>query len=94
MVGSESNIEPMESNGSAASTNVSAKPRVLVEAINREPIYIGERNHSKIESFKSSGDWYQAFEASIPLKLIDYREFEGRIKKLVYGRDTISIRQL
>ena len=87
-------MEPMATNGSAASTNVSAKPRALVEAINRESIFVGERNRSKIESFKSSGDWYQAFEASLPLQLIEYREFEGRIKKLVYGRDTISIRQL
>ena len=93
VAGSESNMEPMATNGSAASTNdVSAKPRVLVEAINRESIYINEKNRSTIESFKSSGDWYQAFEASIPLQLIEYREFEGRIKKLVYGRNTISIR--
>lgn len=31
-----------------------------------------------------SGDVYQAFEAGIPLQLINYYEFEGRIKKLVY----------
>ena len=28
------------------------------------------------------------------MQLIDYREFEGRIKKLVYDRHTITIRQL
>jgi len=28
------------------------------------------------------------------LQLIEYREFEGRVKKLVYGKTTISLRQL
>jgi len=40
----------------------------------------------------AAGDVYQAFEAGIPLQLIEYREFEGRIKKLVYGKSTVSIR--
>ena len=30
----------------------------------------------------------------MPLTTIDIREFEGRLKKLVYGKDTISIRQM
>ena len=85
-------MEPMASDGSAASTNVSTKPKAMVEAIPRESIFIAEKHKSKIQSFTSSGDWYQAFEAGIPLQLIEYREFEGRIKKLVYGRDTVSIR--
>jgi hypothetical protein len=33
----------------------------------RTPVYIQEKNKSKIASFKSSGDIYQAFEAGIPL---------------------------
>lgn len=67
---------------------------IIIETVKRVPIYVGEKNKSKINSFTKSGDVYQAFEASIPLQLIDYREYEGRVKKLVYGRDTISIRQL
>lgn len=37
---------------------------------------------------------YKQLEAKLPLTTMDIREFEGRIKKLVYGKDTISIRQL
>ena len=66
----------------------------MAEAVSRTPIFINEKNKSKIDSFTSSGDLYQAFEAGIPLQLIDYREFEGRVKKLVYGRNNITIRQL
>lgn len=49
-------------------------------------------NRKKIESFMSSGDLYRAFEHGIPLQLIEYREFEGRVKKLCYGKDTVSVR--
>ena len=65
---------------------------IKIESIKREPLYVGEINRSKIDSFTKSGDVYQAFEVSIPLQLINYREFEGRIKKLVFDRSTISIR--
>ena len=64
----------------------------MIESVKRDPIYVAEKNKSKIKSYESSGDIYQAFEASIPLQLIEYREFEGRVKKLVYGRETITIR--
>ena len=58
----------MATNGSAASTNVSAKPRgALVEAIKWEPVYIAEKNRQLVDQLTSSGDWYQAFEAGIPL---------------------------
>ena len=30
----------------------------------------------------------------LPLTVLDIREYEGRLKKLVYGKETISIRQL
>ena len=64
----------------------------MIESVKRDPIYVAEKNKSKIKSYESSGDIYQAFESSIPLQLIEYREFEGRVKKLVYGRETITIR--
>ena len=67
---------------------------IKIEAVKREPVYVAEKNRSKIDSFTASGDVYQAFEAGIPLQLIEYREYEGRVKKLVFGRATISIRQL
>ena len=53
-----------------------------------------EVNKSKISSAISSGDAYAAFEASNPLTLLEFRDFEGRVKKLVYDRSDITIRQL
>jgi len=64
----------------------------MIEAVQKETILIAERNKSKIGKFTAAGDLYQAFESGIPLQLLDYREFEGRIKKLVYGKATITIR--
>jgi len=66
------------------------KPKIKV--VQKEIIFVAERNKSKIAKFIAAGDLYQAFESGIPLQLLDYREFEGRIKKLVYGRDTVAIR--
>ena len=37
---------------------------------------------------------YERLESSIPLQVMDIREFEGRLKKLIYGKETISVRQL
>lgn len=37
---------------------------------------------------------YERLEARIPLCVLDIREYEGRLKKLVYGKETISLRQL
>ena len=62
--------------------------------VKREPIFVAEKNRSQIDKFTADGDLYQAFEAGIPLRLIEYREFEGRIKKLVYGKETVKLRQL
>ena len=66
----------------------------MADKVERTPVYINEVNKSKIDSCLSAGNLYGAFEAGIPLQLIHYREYEGRIKKLVYGKDTVSIRQL
>ena len=71
-----------------------SKPTPMIKPVKREPVYVAEKNRSKIDSFTAAGDLYQAFEAGIPLRLIEYREFEGRVKKLVYGRTTATIRQL
>ena len=68
------------------------KPKIKV--VQKEIILVAERNKSKIAKFTAAGELYQAFESGIPLQLLDYREFEGRIKKLVYGRATVAIRQL
>ena len=51
-------------------------------------------NKSKIAKAKSSGDPYALFESSNPLTLMEFRDFEGRVKKLVMGKSTITIRQL
>ena len=53
-----------------------------------------EVNKSKISSAISSGDAYAAFEASNPLTLLEFRDFEGRVKKLVYDSSDITIKQL
>ena len=53
-----------------------------------------EVNKSKISSAISSGDAYAAFETSNPLTLLEFRDFEGRVKKLVYDSSEITIRQL
>ena len=37
---------------------------------------------------------YERLEGKLPLQVIEIREFEGRLKKLVYGKETISVRQL
>ncbi|CDW79357.1 UNKNOWN [Stylonychia lemnae] len=37
---------------------------------------------------------YERLEARIPLQILDIREFEGRLKKLIYGKETISVRQM
>jgi hypothetical protein len=37
---------------------------------------------------------YERMEIKMPLQVIDIREYEGRLKKLVYGKETISVRQL
>lgn len=81
-----------QANGEATDKE-SVRPQ-MVESVKRDPIYVAEKNKSKIDSFASSGDLYQAFEAGIPIQLLDYRDFEGRIKKLVFDRQTITIRQL
>jgi hypothetical protein len=47
----------------------------------------------KIKNVSALGA-YEQIEAKLPLQILDIREFEGRIKKLVYDKDTISIRQL
>ena len=78
-------MQPMKGGGRAIE---------MVEMVKRDPIFVADKNRSKIDSFTSAGDIYQAFEYGIPLKLMDYREFEGRIKKLVYDGETISIKQL
>ena len=44
-----------------------AREMIIIETVKRVPIYVGEKNKSKINSFTKSGDVYQAFEASIPL---------------------------
>ena len=51
-----------------------------------------EVNKSKISSAISSGDAYAAFETSNPLTLLEFRDFEGRVKKLVYDSGDITIR--
>ena len=60
----------------------------------RDPKFVREINKSKISSAESSGDIYKAFESSIPLTLMEFRDFEGRVKKLVYNKGKITIRQL
>ena len=37
---------------------------------------------------------YERLESQIPLSILDIREYEGRLKKLVYGKETISLRQM
>ena len=37
---------------------------------------------------------YERFEAQMPLQVMDIREFEGRLKKLVFNKETISMRQM
>jgi len=37
---------------------------------------------------------YEALEARLPLQILEIREFEGRLKKLVYGKATISLKQM
>ena len=66
----------------------------MPDSIKRETILVLDKNKKQIESYKASGDIYRAFEAAIPLSLIEYREFEGRVKKLVYDNETVSVRQL
>ena len=60
----------------------------------RKPQFVKEVNKSKISSAISSGDAYAAFEASNPLSLLEFRDFEGRVKKLVYNSSDITIKQL
>ena len=60
----------------------------------RKAQLVKEVNKSKISSAVSSGDAYAAFEASNPLTLLEFRDFEGRVKKLVYDSSEITIRQL
>ena len=79
----ENSMQPMQ-----------AQPKPAVQVVKREPIFVAEKNRSQIDKFTADGDLYQAFEAGIPLRLIEYREFEGRIKKLVYGKETVKLRQL
>ena len=81
-IGEESNQKPI------------IKSKMLAEEPAHEPIYVGEKNKSKIAKAQSSGDAYEAFELAIPLRLIDFRDFEGRIKKLVFNKSCITIRQL
>lgn len=90
----EQTADNEENNTMQNMNSAPAREMIKIETIKRDPIYIAEKNRSKIDSFTASGDVYQAFEAGIPLQLIDYREYEGRVKKLVFGRATISIRQL
>ena len=59
----------------------------------RKPMSI-ETNQSKIKQFQVKGALYQAFEASLPLSLMDYREFEGRVKKLAFETGTVTLKQL
>lgn len=64
----------------------------MPDKVERETILVLDKNSKAIKSFKEAGNIYQAFEASIPLSLIEYREFEGRVKKLVYDKTTVSVR--
>jgi len=49
-------------------------------------------NGGTIKRLIESGDLYEAFEASLPFGLMDYREFEGRMKKLAYDTGSISLK--
>ena len=60
----------------------------------RKAKFVKDVNKSKISSAQSSGDVYAAFEASNPLSLLEFRDFEGRVKKLVYNSSEVTIRQL
>ena len=60
----------------------------------REPKFVKEVNKDKITEAEAAGDVYAAFESSIPLALTEFRDFEGRVKKLVYNKGRITIRQL
>jgi len=35
---------------------------------------------------------YARLEAKLPVSTLDIREYEGRIKKLVYNKDTVSLK--
>ena len=35
---------------------------------------------------------YKQLEARLPLTTMDIREYEGRLKKMVYGKDTVSLK--
>ena len=59
-----------------------------------EPKFVKDENKSKIAKAYSDGDAYLAFEYSNPLTLMDFRDFEGRVKKLVFGKSKITIKQL
>lgn len=37
---------------------------------------------------------YEQLEATFPLAAIDIREFEARIKRLVYGKEYVTLKQL
>lgn len=57
----------------------------------RKFVSITESNREEIESAK---DHLQVFDASCPLVIFRYREWEGKLKKLVFCKDYITMKQL
>eukprot|EP00347_Sterkiella_histriomuscorum_P018693 403344536 len=48
----------------------------------------------KPQNVMSKKTAYERIEARLPLQIMDIREYEGRLKKLVYGKETVSLRQI
>ena len=69
--------DEIEESGSKVKKNKTKEPP-------HKPQFVKEVNKSKISSAESSGDIYEALELNNPLTLLSFRDFEGRVKKLVF----------
>lgn len=73
-----------------------SKPTVVLETkvATKEPVPPALVDVAKTKSLVDAGQYYDAFEASLPLGLMHYREFEGRMKKLAYDTGLLTLRQI
>ena len=55
---SPSNVAPAQNNVNGVGGAESGTQMQMVESVKRDPIYVAEKNKSKIKSFESSGDVY------------------------------------
>jgi len=75
-----------------------SKQEPFVGANNKDYVaHVFQRKKSTLRMVKKNNDkmsCYEQLESTFPLAGIDIREFEARIKRLVFGKEVVTLKQL